>query len=67
MVDTSNYEKDDKRPLPIGKSKKVIGVFKDELGGRIMKKCVRLREKTYGYLMDDDRERKKAKGTKNYL
>ena len=32
-----------------------------------MKKCVRLREKTYGYLMDDDNERKKAKGTKNYL
>ena len=28
--DTSNYDKDDKRPLPIGKSKKVIGPFKDE-------------------------------------
>ena len=28
--DTSNYDKDDKRPLPIGKNKKVIGLFKDE-------------------------------------
>ena len=35
--DTSNYSKDDKRPLPIGKSKKVIGLFKDELGVKIMK------------------------------
>ena len=67
MVDTSNYEKDDKRPLQIGKNKKVIGVFKDELGGRIMKKCVRLRAKTYAQLIDDDSERKKAKETKNYL
>ena len=31
---TSNY--DDNRPLPIGKNKKVIGLFKDELGGKIM-------------------------------
>ena len=29
--DTSNYDKDDNRPLPIGKNKKVIGKFKDEL------------------------------------
>ena len=34
--DTSNYDKNDKRPLPIGKNKKVIGLFKDELGGNIM-------------------------------
>ena len=32
--DTSNYEVD--RPLDKGKSKKVIGLLKDELGGRIM-------------------------------
>ena len=35
--DTSNYEKNNKRPLPMGINKKVIGVFKDELGGKIMK------------------------------
>ena len=35
--DTSNYDEDGKRPLPIGKNKKVIGIMKDELGGKIMK------------------------------
>ena len=29
--DTSNYNKNDKRPLPIGINKKVIGMSKDEL------------------------------------
>ena len=29
--DTSNYDKNDKRPLPIGKNKKVPRLFKDEL------------------------------------
>ena len=33
--DTSNY--DNNRLLPIGKNKKVIGLFIDELGGKIMK------------------------------
>ena len=32
--DTSNYEVN--RPLPIGKNKKVIGLMKDKLGGKIM-------------------------------
>ena len=34
--DTSNYDEKDKRPLSIGKNKKVVGMFKDELGGKIM-------------------------------
>ena len=29
--DTSNYDKNDKRPLQMGMNKKVIGLFKDEL------------------------------------
>ena len=33
--DTSNYELE--RPLPKGKNKKVIGLMKDELDGKIMK------------------------------
>ena len=32
--DTSNYDKNDNRPLEIEKNKKVIGKFKDELGGK---------------------------------
>ena len=36
-----NYDEKDNRPLLIGKNKKVIGKFKDEIGGRIMPKfCV---------------------------
>ena len=45
--DTSNYELD--RPLPRGKNKKVIGLMKDELGGKIMTKLVGLGEKSYRY------------------
>ena len=65
--DTSNYDENDKRPLPIGKNKKVIGLFKDELGGRIMKEFCALRAKTYSYLMDDDSEVEKTKGTKKCI
>ena len=35
--DTSTYDKNDKRPLPMGMNKKVIGLSTDELGGKIMK------------------------------
>ena len=38
--------------------------MKDELGGKIMKKIVGLRAKTYSYLKDNNEENKKAKGTK---
>ena len=60
--DTLNY--DNNRPLPIYMNKKVIGLFKDELGGKIMKEFVGLRAKTYAYLMDDDSEHKKSKRNK---
>ena len=49
--DTSNYEVD--RPLPTRKNKKVIGLMKYELGGKIMTEFVALRPKTYSYLTDD--------------
>ena len=65
--DTSNYDENDKRPLPIGKHKKVIGLFKDELGGKIKKEFCTFRAKIYAYLMDDDSEKKKAKGTKRCI
>ena len=65
--DTSNYDKNDERPLPIGKNKKVIGLFKDELGGKIMTEFVALRAKAYAYLMEDGSEHKKAKRTKKCI
>ena len=37
-------------------------MFKDELGGKIMKEFCALWAKTYTYLMEDDSEMKKAKG-----
>ena len=46
-VDTSNYDKNDKRPLQIGVNEKVIGMFKDELRRKIMKEFCALRAKTY--------------------
>ena len=60
--ETSNYECD--RPLPTGKNEKVIGLMKDELGGRIITEFVALRPKIYSYLTNDCKEDKKAKGTK---
>ena len=48
-------------------NKKLIGMFKDELGGKIMKEFCALRAKTYAYLMDDDIENKKAKETKKCI
>ena len=60
--DTSNYEVN--RPLPMGKIKRIIGLMKDELGGKIITEFVTLRPKTYSYLTGDGKEDKKAKGTK---
>ena len=45
--DTSNYEEDVKRPLPIGKNEKIIGLFKDELRGKIMIESAGFRAKAY--------------------
>ena len=60
--DTSNYEVS--RPLLMGRNEKVIGLMKDELGGKIITEFITSRPKTYSYLIDDGKEDKKAKGTK---
>ena len=48
--DTSNYDEKDERPLPIGKIKKEIGLFKDELGGKIIIGFCALRAKARSHL-----------------
>ena len=52
--DTSNFELD--RQLSKGKNKKVIGLVKDELGGKIMIAFHALRPNTYSYLTDENEE-----------
>ena len=47
--DTSGYNKENTKPLPIGKNKKVIGLMKDELGDAIMTEFVAFRPKLYSY------------------
>ena len=59
---TDDVEKND-RSLLRGKNKKVIGLMKDELGGKIMTEFVAFIPKTYSYLMDDGTSGKKAKET----
>ena len=59
--DMSGYEPD--KPLPIGKNKKVIGLMKDESGGKVMKEFISLRPKIYSYRVGED-EPKKCKGIK---
>ena len=62
--DTSGYDKKDARPLPIGLNKKVIGLMKDELGGKIMTEFCALRNKMYAYKKMDNSEGKRCKGIK---
>ena len=64
---TSNYSEDNKRPLPRGVKTKVMGLWKDELGGKIMIEFFDLRPKTYSDLTDNDNNVKKAKGTQKYV
>ena len=65
--DTSKYDENDKIPLPIGKNKKAIGFFKDELDGKIMIKFIALRAKAYAYLKEDGSEHKREKCTKTCI
>ena len=50
--DTSKYNKNDYRPLPIGINKKVIDKFKDELKGKIMREFITLSPKVYAFTID---------------
>ena len=61
--DTSGYPPDLPH-LPVGKNKKVLGVFKDECGGKIMTEFVALRAKCYSYLLEGGKNDKSQEGKK---
>ena len=65
MFDTSNFPADHPSGIRSGVNKKVVGMFKDEAGGKIMEEFVGLRAKLYSYKMyEDGKEEKKCKGVK---
>ena len=63
LFDTSNFPKDHPSNIPTGVNKKVIGMFKDEVGGKIITEFVGLRAKNYSYVCDEE-EHKRCKGIK---
>ena len=62
--DTSNYPPDHPSGIPSGSNKKVLGMFKDEVGGKVIDEFVGLRAKLYSYKMLEGEESKKCKGVK---
>ena len=65
--DTSDYPDNHPSGIPTGINKKVLGMFKDEAGGKIIKEFVGLRAKLYSYKMHDGEEAKKCKGVKKQV
>ena len=69
--DTSGYSKDTNKPVTSGIDKKVLNMFKDELGDDIMIESTNVRAKLYACTRQDTNnsilEKKKAKGTKKCI
>ena len=62
--DTSGYPPNHPSGIPTGCNKKVLGMFKDEVGGGCIEEFVGLRAKLYSYKMFEGEESKKCKGVK---
>ena len=62
--DASDYPPNHSSGIPSGLNKKVIGMFKDEVGGDIIDEFFGLRAKLYSYKMFEGEESKKCKGVK---
>ena len=67
--DTSNFDKNHKSGIATMKNKKVIGLVKDETGGKIIEEFIGLRSKLYSYKIHEGKEEvkhevKKCKGIK---
>ena len=64
FFDTSNFPKGHSSGIEVGCNKKVVGMFKDEAGGKIIREFVGLRAKLYAYKMHEGKEEKRCKGVK---
>ena len=62
--DTSDYPKKHLSGIKTGINKKVIGKFKDEVGGKQITHFVGLRPKLYSFKVEDNSETGEAKGVK---
>ena len=62
--DISDYPEDHMTGIPTGKKRKVMGMMKDEGGGKIIEELVGLRTKLYSYKMFEGKEEKKCQGNK---
>ena len=64
---TSDYLPNHPSGIPSGFNKKVLGMFKDEVGGEIIDEFVGLRAKLYSFKMLEGVESKKCKGVKKLV
>ena len=65
--DTSDYLPNHPSGIPSGFNKKVLGMFKNEVGGEIIDEFVGLRAKLYSFKMLEGVESKKCKGGKKLV
>ena len=63
--DICSYTAEDDEIKNEKKPRKVIGLIKDDIDGKVMKECAVLRVKGSSYLTDKNNEDKKAKRPKN--
>ena len=64
---TSDYPENHPSGIPTGINKKVLGMFKDEVAGKIITEFVGLRAKLYSFKMEDGKENKRCKGVKKQV
>ena len=65
--DTSDYPENHPSGIPTGINKKVLGMFKDEAGGKNTAEFCGVRSKLYSIKMEEGEENKKCKGVKKQV